>query len=90
MSAAGSLRKVDPQGCITIPKEIRTTADIDAGTPVEIWVEGDKIILQKHQQACVFCDSISNNAVEIAGHCVCKECIADAKKLAESKPCEHK
>ena len=44
MKATGITRKVDELGRIVLPKELRRTMDIDVGTPLEIFVEGDGIV----------------------------------------------
>ncbi|MGG0405103.1 AbrB/MazE/SpoVT family DNA-binding domain-containing protein [Bacillus mycoides] len=33
----------------TPPRELRNTLDIEAKTPIEIFVDGEKIVLQKYQ-----------------------------------------
>ncbi len=49
MKSTGIVRRLDDLGRIVIPKEIRRTLDLPEGTPMEISVEGNKIILQKYQ-----------------------------------------
>lgn len=41
------IRRVDDFGRIVIPKEIRQRAGITEGTPMEIMMEKDTIVLQK-------------------------------------------
>ncbi|PGV34438.1 transition state regulator Abh, partial [Bacillus cereus] len=47
MKATGVIRKVDELGRIVIPKELRDVLGIQIKSPLEIFVEADKIILQK-------------------------------------------
>ena len=49
MKATGIVRNVDELGRVVIPKEIRKKMEISNNDPVEIYVEGDKIILTKYQ-----------------------------------------
>ncbi|KXY86241.1 AbrB/MazE/SpoVT family DNA-binding domain-containing protein [Bacillus thuringiensis] len=49
MKSTGVVRKVDELGRIVLPRELRNTLDIEAKTPIEIFVDGEKIILQKYQ-----------------------------------------
>ena len=49
MKATGVIRKVDELGRIVIPKELRDVLGIQIKSPLEIFVEADKIILQKYQ-----------------------------------------
>lgn len=74
MKATSIVRKVDNLGRIVLPVELRRILDIDIKDPVEIYVEGDKIILKKYQVDCVFCKS-TTNVVEFMDKKVCKKCI---------------
>ncbi|MGE6962720.1 AbrB/MazE/SpoVT family DNA-binding domain-containing protein [Bacillus thuringiensis] len=49
MKSTGVVRKVDKLGRIVLPRELRNTLDIEAKTPIEIFVDGEKIVLQKYQ-----------------------------------------
>ncbi|WP_176549033.1 AbrB/MazE/SpoVT family DNA-binding domain-containing protein [Bacillus pseudomycoides] len=58
---------MDGLGRIVIPMELRRTLDIEEKAPMEIFVEGDQIILQKYkpQQACVITGDISERNVSL-------------------------
>ena len=60
MKATGIIRKVDELGRIVLPIEIRRTMDIVERDEIEIFMDGDQIILQKFQPSCVFCGSTRN------------------------------
>ncbi len=81
MKSTGIVRKVDELGRIVLPIEMRRTLDIAEKDALEIYVEGENIILRKYQAACVFCDS-TKNIVSFKGRNVCADCIA---KLSEKK-----
>ncbi|MGH0791208.1 AbrB/MazE/SpoVT family DNA-binding domain-containing protein [Bacillus cereus] len=49
MKSTGMLRKIDHLGRIVIPRETRRIFDINEKDPLEIFVEGDTIILQKYK-----------------------------------------
>lgn len=55
MKATGIVRKIDELGRVVLPKELRRTMEILEGTPMEIFVEGEQIILKKYEPACIFC-----------------------------------
>ena len=46
---------------------------------MEVYVEGDKIILKKYEPACVFCNS-ADDTVEYEGRIICGECIRQLGK----------
>ena len=52
MKATGIIRKVDELGRIVVPKELRKTMDIKEGDPMEIFTDGDSIILKKYAPFC--------------------------------------
>lgn len=45
--STGITRKVDELGRITIPIEVRQRFGIEVGTPIEIYIKGSSIILEK-------------------------------------------
>jgi len=55
MKSTGIVRKIDDLGRVVIPKEIRRTMDLPEGTPMEIFTDGDMIILRKYVSGCVVC-----------------------------------
>lgn len=73
MKATGIVRKFDPLGRIVIPKELRNSYHIDADTPVEIFVDGDAIVLKVHEESCMFCGEIVN-LNPIMGKLICPHC----------------
>jgi len=79
MKSTGIVRKVDELGRIVLPIEMRRTLDIAEKDPVEIYVEGESVILRKYQAACVFCGSVKN-IVTFKGRNVCSNCIAKLKE----------
>ena len=48
MKATGIIRRIDDLGRIVIPKEIRRQCGITEGTPMEIFISSDGIILKKY------------------------------------------
>ncbi|MBE6855196.1 MAG: AbrB/MazE/SpoVT family DNA-binding domain-containing protein [Ruminococcus sp.] len=79
MKNTGIVRKVDELGRVVIPKELRNTLGINERDPLEIYVEGHKIILQKYQNRCVFCGEKTENC--FMDKCVCEGCINKMKDL---------
>ncbi|KLA22336.1 AbrB/MazE/SpoVT family DNA-binding domain-containing protein [Bacillus cereus] len=68
MKSTGVTRKVDELGRIVLPKELRTTLGIAEKDPVEIFVEDEKIILQKYKSynACAITGDISEKNISLA------------------------
>lgn len=61
MKSTGVVRKVDELGRIVIPKELRKTLDIQEKDSLEVFVEEDRIILQKytHEMTCAITGEIT-------------------------------
>lgn len=78
MKSTGIVRKIDELGRIVLPIEIRKTMMIDRRDAVEIFVDEDKIILKKHEPACIFCGN-ADNVTFFKGKLVCQDCIGTLK-----------
>lgn len=79
MKSTGVVRRIDELGRIVLPIEIRKNLSLSSKDTVEIFVEGDTIILKKYEPSCVFCGSVENTSV-IKDRMVCKKCLADIQK----------
>ena len=60
MKATGIIRRVDDLGRIVIPKEIRRTLGVTDGTPMELFTEGKKLIIQKYIPELDFKQSVDD------------------------------
>lgn len=80
MKATGIVRKVDGLGRLVLPIELRKTLGIEIKDPIEIYVDGDQIVLKKYEPACVFCGS-AEDVKRIGNKTVCQSCIDEIKKL---------
>jgi len=80
MKSTGIVRNIDELGRIVVPKEIRLSKGIAKNDPVEIYVEGDNIILRKYNPVCHFCGN-KDNVREFKGKNVCLDCIAEIKSI---------
>lgn len=75
IKSTGIVRKVDELGRLVLPAELRGTFRIDPKDPIEIFTEGDRIVLRKYEPACVFCGEASG-ASQFKGKNVCRSCVA--------------
>jgi len=80
MKSTGIVRKVDELGRVVIPIELRKTMEIGEKEPLEIFVEGETIILKKYQPACVFCGQ-AKDVRNLKGKNVCTKCIGEIGSL---------
>ena len=59
MKATGIVRRVDELGRIVLPIELRRSLDIEERDLLEIYLDGDRIILRKQESCCLFCGADS-------------------------------
>ncbi len=76
MKSTGIVRKVDELGRIVLPIELRRTLDIAERDSLEIYVDGDSVILKKYHPACIFCGD-SKDIVPFKGKNVCSSCMKE-------------
>ena len=76
LKSTGIVRKVDELGRVVIPIELRRTLGISEKDALEIYVDGERIILKKYEPACIFCGN-AERVTHFKGKIVCSECIND-------------
>ncbi len=79
MKSTGIVRKVDELGRVVIPIELRRTLNIEEKDSLEIYVDGEHIILKKYEPACIFCGNAKDITV-YKGKNICPACMAELKK----------
>ena len=79
VKATGIVRKVDELGRIVLPIELRRTLDIEERDSLEIYLDGDRIVLQKYEKACLFCGA-TRGMTSYRGKNICHECIRNLSK----------
>ena len=79
MKATGIVRHIDELGRIVLPIEMRRVMELGTSDKVEIYVDGDKIILKKHSVSCIFCNS-ADSLTEYNGKNICTACLQNLKK----------
>lgn len=72
MKSTGIVRKVDELGRIVLPIELRRTLGIEEKDRIEIFVDGESIILRKYQPACIFCDN-AKDIINYKGKNICPD-----------------
>lgn len=73
MKSTGIVRKVDELGRVVLPIELRRTLDIEERDALEIYIDGDTILLRKYAPSCIFCSS-EQDLQEFRGKRVCRRC----------------
>lgn len=76
MKSTGIVRKVDELGRVVIPIELRRTLGIGEKDALEIYVDGERIMLKKYEPACIFCGN-ADHVTYFKGKIVCNACISE-------------
>ncbi len=76
----GIVRKIDHLGRIVIPKEMCRTLNITSGDPLEISLEGKRIVVAKHEVGCIFCDA-HDALTDYNGKLICRSCLKHLRTL---------
>ena len=93
MKSTGVVRKIDELGRMVIPVEVRRNMDIKTAKEkgskdktdadaVEIFVDGDEIILKKYNSGCHCCGEISD-LKEVLGLKICPKCLEEFVKARD-------
>ncbi|MGG0355359.1 AbrB/MazE/SpoVT family DNA-binding domain-containing protein [Bacillus tropicus] len=67
MKNTGVSRKVDELGRVVIPVELRRTLGIAEGTALGFHVDGENIVLRKHEKSCFVTGEVSESNMELLG-----------------------
>ena len=79
MKSTGIVRPIDDLGRIVLPIEIRKTLSLSPKDSVEIFIDENRIVLQKYQPGCIFCND-ARNVKLFKGKMVCEKCMNEMKK----------
>lgn len=80
MKSTGVVRKIDQLGRIVFPIELRRNLNLNEGDALEIYTEGEQIVLKKYVPGCSCCNE-TNDLKEVDGVRLCQKCIDKFKKL---------
>lgn len=83
MKSTGIVRKVDELGRVVIPIELRRTLGIGEKDALEIFVDGEKIVLKKYEPACIFTGD-AENLIFYRGKMISQEAVKELIEIMES------
>ncbi len=79
MKATGITRQVDELGRLVLPIELRKALNIQTKDYIEFWMDGQSVILKKHEPSCIFCGE-AENIINYKGKNICADCFSEIKK----------
>ncbi len=81
-TSSGIRRKVDDLGRIVIPAAMRRSLNIREGDPLEVSVDGERIVLARPRDACVFCGREDEDLLRFRNRLLCTDCADSLSALA--------
>ncbi len=78
-------RSVDPSGRVTLPIDARRALGVWCQDKIQLYIDGDQVILRRSAPECVFCGS-SESVRLFHGRAVCAKCYRSLRKLPLPKP----
>lgn len=82
MKSTGIVRKMDELGRVVMPIELRRTLGIKEKDSLEIFIDGENVILRKYSPACTFCGS-AEKVRKFKGKNICGQCRREIALLEE-------
>ena len=82
MKSTGIVRNLDQLGRLVIPKETRKAFNLNDGDPIEMFTDGDEIILKKYNPGCHCCGSL-DDLKEVLGLKICPKCLKEFAKAID-------
>lgn len=83
MKSTGMIRSIDSLGRFVLPKELRTAFGITPDTPMEIFTDGDTILLRRYRPdgCCDLCGDVTADNVTYRGKHICAACRRELSRL---------
>ncbi len=82
LKSTGIVRKIDELGRVTLPSELRKTLNIDVKDGLEIFIEGNTIVMKKYEPSCIFCGN-ARNVINYKEKNICADCMEELKNSAK-------
>jgi len=78
MKFTGISRPIDELGRIVIPKEIRNALDLRPKDEIEIYIDGDNMIMRKAVACCALCGA-KEELFQVENGYICANCAEKIK-----------
>ncbi|QQE80440.1 AbrB/MazE/SpoVT family DNA-binding domain-containing protein [Alicyclobacillus sp. SO9] len=73
MAQSRIVRRIDTLGRVVLPIELRKTLGIDEKDEIEIFMEGENIVVTAYSAVCLFC-GFPGELIDMKGRPVCTHC----------------
>jgi transcriptional pleiotropic regulator of transition state genes len=81
------VRAIDELGRVVVPVEFRRRFGLRDGSPVEMYVEGERVLLLPYEESCTFCGAPATFG-QFRGRPLCRACAQSLIQLSTSEEAE--
>lgn len=81
------VRAIDELGRVVVPVEFRRRFGLRDGSPVEMYVEGDRVLLLPYEESCTFCGAPATFG-QFRGRPLCRACAESLILLSNADEAE--
>ena len=74
------IKKIDNLGRVVVPKGYRQMLGLQPGDPLDVEVDGGRLLLSPHRDGCTFCGSVESTMLFLEKS-VCPECIQQLRAM---------
>jgi transcriptional pleiotropic regulator of transition state genes len=84
MKTTGIVRNLDSLGRVVIPMDLRRTLGIGEKDALEVFVDGERIILKKYAPGCYLCGDVEGKLDTFYDRHICMKCIKEISEHADN------
>lgn len=74
MKDTGFIRKVDENGRVVLPKDIRKKMGVEEGNALKMYLDGENLVIKKLSIECIICGG-EEDIITFKGKNICTNCI---------------
>jgi AbrB family transcriptional regulator, transcriptional pleiotropic regulator of transition state genes len=74
------IKKIDNLGRVVVPKGYRMMLGLQPGDPLDVEVDGGRLMLSPHRDGCTFCGSVEANLLFLEKS-VCPDCLTQLRAM---------
>lgn len=89
MNDEGIIRSLDPMGRVVIPKEMRKLLNVMDGDKVRIIKKNNSVVIKRVADSCLVCGN-EQDLIEYKDACLCRNCVKEMDRMADTKKYQRK
>jgi len=74
------IKKIDNLGRVVVPKGYRLMLGLKPGDPLDVEVDGGKLMISPHAEGCTFCGSPTVGSMHM-GKGICPDCLESLRSV---------